>query len=151
MASVRIINNLIRAIEERRTLPKLLIVIMDRDGLRDMNVFEDTVPTIIHELIRWTVQQIDMVVCHTRSNFLKVKPGANVSTKIIYVRMLRRVGKFSDESKMKAICEFRAKVNDALNDSITKMGQYILTINSCNAYEHFDRSGNLSLAGKKAF
>ena len=53
LASVCIINNLIRAIEERRTLPKLLIVIMDRDGLRDMNVFEDTVPTIIHELIRW--------------------------------------------------------------------------------------------------
>ena len=52
---------------------------------------------------------------------------------------------------MKAICEFRAKVNDALNDSIAKMGQYILIINSCNAYEHFDRSGNLSIAGKKAF
>ena len=85
MASVRIVNNLIRAIQERHTLPKLLIVIMDRDGLRDMNVFEDTAPTIIHELIRWTVRQIDMVVRRTRSNFLDVKPGVNVSTKIIYV------------------------------------------------------------------
>ena len=44
-----------------------------------------------------------------------------------------------------------AKFNDALNDAVAKVDQYILTINSCSQYKHFDKKGNLSLKGKHDF
>ena len=65
--------------------------------------------------------------------------------------MLRRIGSFNDHSCMAGICHLRAKFNDALNDAIAKVDQYIMTINSCNTYDHFDRQGNLTSKGKTCF
>ena len=82
------------------------------------------------------------------------RPGLvpnNYQTKIIFVKMLKRVGKFHPDSRMFQICNLRAKFNDSLNDAVAKVDQYILTINSCNTYDHFDRLGNLSPKGKTAF
>ena len=45
----------------------------------------------------------------------------------------------------------RAKFNDALNDSAAKLNQFMLTVNSCNSYEHFDKAGKLSIKGKSNF
>ena len=65
--------------------------------------------------------------------------------------MLHRVGKFNELSKIGQACNLRHRFNDALNDAVGKVNQYILKINSCNAYEHFDGSGNLSIQGKRSF
>ena len=46
---------------------------------------------------------------------------------------------------MNAINELGAKFNNALNNSVAKINQFMLTINSCNAYEDFDKYGMLSL------
>ena len=92
-----------------------------------------------------------MIVQRTNSHFLEKKPGANLTTKIIFVRMLRRIGHFREESDMRFICDLGPRFNDALNDSGAKLSCFILTINSCNAYEHFEKSGNLSKAGKVMF
>ena len=52
---------------------------------------------------------------------------------------------------MEAVCKLRSKFNDALNDAVAKAEQYILTINSCNAYEDFTKTGTVSNRGKSAF
>ena len=80
-------------------------------------------------------------------------PGSlmGLSPKLIFVRMLRRIGSFKENTKMHQICELHAKFNDALNDEVSKIDQYILTINSCNTFEHFDRMGLLSPKGKVTF
>ena len=92
-----------------------------------------------------------MILRRMKSNLLEIKPGANLSTKTIYVRMPRRIGKYNEESKISAWCSLHPKLNDALNDSIAKVNQYILTITSCNSYEHYDRTGKLSKKGKNLF
>ena len=38
-----------------------------------------------------------------------------------------------------------------LNDAVAKVDHKILTINSCNTYEHFTPAGSLSIKGKKSF
>ena len=45
----------------------------------------------------------------------------------------------------------RAHFNDSLNDMTAKISQRILTINSCNAYKHFEQGGHLSQRGYSAF
>ena len=49
------------------------------------------------------------------------------------------------------MCQLRSKFNDALNDNVAKNEHHIMTINSCDSYEHFDRAGKLSIKGKRAF
>ena len=90
---------------------------------------------------------------HKKVDFLDKKPGAltGLATKTIYVKMLRQIGSFNEDSRMYASLQLRSKFNDALNDAVAKVDQHILGINSCNAYEHFNRHGNLSIKGKNNF
>ena len=94
-----------------------------------------------------------MVLHRCRLDFLETKLGAvhGYSTKTIYVRMLRRIGTFPDESRMANICRLCSKFNDTLNDSAAKVNHHILTITLCRNYEHFDKSSKLSARGKQEF
>ena len=84
---------------------------------------------------------------------MEKKPGSlsGYNPTVIFVRMLRRVGKFNQYSKINGILQLCARFNDSLNDAVAKIDQRILTINSCNSYDHFDRLGNLSSKGKAYF
>ena len=149
----RMINTLIHVINKRQKLPKYLIVIPDKDVVNDVDVFEEDSHIIIQELTRWLVRQIDMIVRRKKLELLQIKPGAltGYTPKIIYVHMLRQAGAYSEESKIFGVCSLRAKFNDALNNAVSKSDQYILTINSCNTYDHYDHHGGLSQKGKLAF
>ena len=81
-----------------------------------------------------------MIIRHKHITLLDSKPGAvSGSTKIIFVKMICRIGNFNEQSTTYAVCGLRNKFNDALNDAVAKIGQYILTINSCSAYEDFKK------------
>ena len=152
-ASARVINNLTDAINQRKRLPKYLIVILDKDLILDINLDDENAEMLLREEVRWTVRNINTTLRRKKVDFLHKKPGSmtNLETTVIYVRMLCRVGSFSEDSTMNKVNQFRSKFNDALNDEVAKLDNRILTIASCNAYEHFDRLGNLSSLGKTAF
>ena len=143
--------------QKNANLPRYLIVIMDKDFIPDMNLGavmdRDENNKVITLLLDWFVHQIHTIVCRKRIDLYDCKPGAisGVNTKIIFVKMLRRIGKFHDKSQIGTVCSYRAKFNDALNDAAARMDLRILTISSCNSYDHFDSSGNLSAKGKRAF
>ena len=63
--------------------------------------------------------------------------------------MLRPVGSFDEHTTL--VNNVRAKFNDALNDSAAKVDEFMLTITSCQQYEHFDKKGKLSANGMFAF
>ena len=63
--------------------------------------------------------------------------------------MLWRIGHFNEH--ITAINSLRAKFNDALNDSTAKIQEHILTVASCNQYEHFDHKGGLLEFGRAVF
>ena len=96
---------------------------------------------------------ITSVVRCKRADLLAKRLGSisGCDTKIIFLCMLRRRGSFSDQSIMHNVCQLRSKFNDVLNDNVAKNEHHIMTINSCDSYEHFDRAGKLSIKGKRAF
>ena len=156
LAITHIVNALIEAINMKDTrLPKISVVVLDKDILNDidqgLSFMQATM--IMTNLVRWLVRQIVTTIRRKKTDLLEKRPGAvsRFSTKIIFMRMLRRVGHFPEESKIHNICQLRAKFNDALNDTIAKVDHYIMTITSCNQYQHYDKSGKLSMSGKSAF
>ena len=135
-------------------LPKYLLVVADFDPLHDLpDVFHHNASTIISDIIYWMVPQINSIVRHKHLDLLDKKPGSlsGFTTHIIFVRMLRCIGSFRPGSTLQAICDKRAKLNDALNDAVAKINQHILTINTCSPYEHFNHKGLLSIHGKSNF
>ena len=152
-AMTRMINTLISTIEVCKRIPRYLIVIINMDLIMDIDSLDDQSPIIVPQLVRWFMRQVDMILRRKKVNFLDKKPGAltGLSLKTIYVKMLRKVGLFNDSSHIAKALQLRTKFNDALNDAVAKVGQHILTINSCNGYEHFNQHGNLSIKGKNNF
>ena len=133
------------------------MVIIDRDLLADLDLSGtteiDSLVKMIPDLVRWLVHQVQLVLRRKRIDLLEKKPGAvtGCPTTTIFVKILRRIGHFNEKSRMAKICALRAKFNDALNDAVAKVDQRILTINSCNMYEDFERDGNFSRKGRIAF
>ena len=150
-AMVRMLNILDEFIHKMKKLPKYLIVIADCDILQDIDPIKLNIDNIeemtsaIQELVRWFVRQIDLLIRRKKLDLLSKKPGAltGYAPKVIFIRMLRRAGRFRSES-LNQLYDLRPKYNDALNDSVAKVNQYILTINSCKSYEDFDKHGKLS-------
>ena len=152
-AATRMLNALTEKINQVHILPKFLIVVPDKDILYDIDLFAPNATQLMYELTRWFVRQINTIIRRKRVDLLAKKPGAllGYSTTIIFVRMIRRVGSFNELSRMSKAADLRPRFNDALNDVVAKISQRILTVNSCNAYEDFERGGHLLLSGFKAF
>ena len=128
VATGRVINSLIEMVNTKKHLPKYLVVTLDKDIVNDLDVFQENAPRSVQDLTSWVVRQIDMVIRHRRQDILEKRPGAlpdNYQTKVIYVKMLRRIGRFHENSRMAGVCNLRAKFNDALNDAVAKTNQYI--------------------------
>ena len=154
LAAARIVNSLIDAINSENKLPKILLVTIDKDIATDVCRYDPaTQQTMLQELTQWCVQQINMIIRRKRLDLLEKRPGAIAghATTIIFVRMMRRIGNHKIDSKTGRVLEMRSKFNDALNNSVGKIGQHILTVTSCNSYDHFSHNGDLSLIGKSEF
>ena len=138
----RIINSLLEEINKKdTTLPKYLVVMVDKDLLQDINLSWEDIAKSILRITAWFVRQVNTIVRRKCVDLFDIKPGAlsAFTTKIVFVRMIRRIGKFHELSKYVQIAHLRPKLNDALNDATAKIDHYIVTINSCNAYEDFNR------------
>ena len=152
LAISRIVNALVEIINRKDAkLPKYLLVITDKDLVNDIidkNPSLTGVQRATAMLTDWFVRQINNTVQRKKIDLLDKKPGAvSGSTKIIFVKMIHRVGSFHDGSVMHGICNLRSKFNDSLNDVVAKVDQFILTINSCNAYKDFTKTRGLSSRG----
>ena len=151
-ASTRIINALIQVTNGKNArLPKYLIVMPDKNILEDFSDPENLKTKTLQMSVDWFVRQINSTIKRKKLDLYDKKPGAvSGTTQILFVHMLRSYGTFK-ESKLSQILDLRPRSNDALNDAVAKVDQRILTINSCNTYEHFNSKANLSLKGKTEF
>ena len=75
-ASTRVVNNLTDAINQKKRLPKYLIVILDKDLILDINLDDNDAEMLLQEEVRWTVRQTDMTLRRKKVNFLQKKPGS---------------------------------------------------------------------------
>ena len=150
--AAHMINTLIEALNTREWLPRFVVVIPDKDLLKDIEVYEFAASKVIQDLVAWTIRQMNMLIRRKCAALLEKCPGAVFGdTKVILVRMMRRYWKYERDSKIDRVLSLRAKCNDALNEAAIKNDLHILTIDSCNSADHFDQHGNLSTKGKNAF
>ena len=122
----RIINSLIDGFNMNDHLPRFIVVIIDHDIIKDVDVFDRNAHKTIGDNVHWLVHQIDILVKRKKAEIQVKRPGALFvgDPKIIFVRMLRRVGKpFYHGSKLEALHGHRAKFNDALNEAVAQIDQ----------------------------
>ena len=146
----RIANAVIEELNKHDCLPKIMLIMLDADLLRDLDVFDDNSIKDMKTVTSWLMRQLNMIVRRRRASLLEKKPGAIYTgdPKMIFVRMIRRIDKYQHGTKLDQIYGLRSKFNDHLNDMAAQIEQLMLTINSCNTSGHFDRWGNLSQKGK---
>ena len=146
------LNALMEAINQKDArLPKYLVVVIDQNLLEDLDMDDNDILQIIPIIVNWFVRQINTIIRRKCIALLEGKPWAisGCHTHIIFVCMLRRIGKFGH--RQTTVNALRSKFNDALNNLVAKISEYILTINVCFSYEHYDHTGALSEAGKIEF
>ena len=150
-------NALIEALNTRDCLLKLLIIILDKDMIENIDLpgLHDHRKTqqVISTTVTWLIRQMNIIIRRKRAKITEHKPGAVYSDdpKMIFVRMLRRFEHQPRGTRLEKIYSHRAKFNDTLNDVVAEISQYMLTINLCNTLEHYNHWGKLSAKGQRAY
>ena len=149
-ATTRIINSLIDELNSQHKIPRFLVVIIDKDVIADVDLYDKEASPRMIDNLNWLVKQIDIAINRKKSDIMTKRPGAifKGDPKIIFVRMLRRFQKNTPGTKLDLLYGLRGKFNDALNTAAAQIDQKMLTITSCNSLDHFNFYGNLSSKGK---
>ena len=131
----RVLNSFIEALNEGRRLPRFLIVLLDKEIIDDVNVFDYGASNEINENVTWLMRQLDIAVQRRKTATLAVKPGALYSTdpKIIFTTMIRCPLHFPTGSRMEKVVSLRTKFNKAVNDAAYDRQHSILTVDVCDS------------------
>ena len=86
----RIRNVVIEAINDNDRLPCFLLVFIDKDIIRDTNVFASDAVKCVRDVTDWITRQINILIRCKRLELIEHKPGAIYCKDpvIIYVKML---------------------------------------------------------------
>ena len=149
----RVLNSFIEALNEGRRLPRFLIVMLDKEIIEDINVFDYGASSEIIDNVNWLVRQIDIAIQRRKTATLAVKPGALYSTdpKVIFTTMIKRPLHFPTKSRMEKVVSLRTKFNNAINDAAYDRQHSILSVDVCDSEAHFDLLGNLNHMGQFMF
>ena len=141
------------ALNTRRHLPCFLLVILDKDLIEDIGLYDYSASKEIYECVEYIVQQLDVMINRRKKELTAIKPGALYSSdpKIILVTMLRHPLQFPTGSQMEKVVSLRAKFNNALNDLAYDNDLSILSIDNCNSENYFDLLGNLNHMGQYTY
>ena len=107
----RLINILIKALNEAVKLPRFIIVVPDWDLVKFFNHSTFSIKKITREVLGWMMDSAMFAVEEKRNQLIKIKPGSVVSTepKFIWVKMLQRMRAFNKtltvRSKYNAVLE----------------------------------------------
>ena len=142
--SCKIINALIKKLNETQHLPRMLVIIPDGDLLHSYDHFEYGTSTVIGRCIDGLITQIDAEI-DGKKNALKYKrPGviSLLEPKIIWVRMLNRPG-------VNKILNLREKFNAILEQCLAESRTGYIMDPSAELLQRnmFDRRNNITHEG----
>ena len=146
----RILNSMITSLNMRDRLPHMMIIMMDKDLIKDIGIFDHRADDIIAENIDWLFKQFEILLKHRCLELSEIKPGAvyGYGPKIVLVEMMRRPNMvFPPVSKMQAVLEMRRRFNAILNDAAAHFGYHCIYLESCSSEYQFDRMGKLNEQG----
>ena len=145
-------NAAVEGLNNKRRLPRFVIVIVDKDIIEDVNIFEYGASKAIFKNVEWLVRQINIHIKRKRLEVLETKPGAVYTSdpKIVFVTMIRCPVIFDLGSCMEKVVALRSKFNAILNELAEKFENLVLNVEYCQR-EHFDFFGRLNTRGKISY
>ena len=125
----KLVNSLIKALNEATKLPRFVLVIPDLDVMKFIGKVEEGVEaiSIFENALNWIILEMDKAVRAKKDELRKRRKGSVVSTepKLIWVKTLNRPGVCSD------LLKNRPNFNDAMEKCLlNKSGHYIIDITS---------------------
>ena len=132
----RILNSVIEALNSCDRLPRMVLILPDKDIINDVNLYDFGAYKTIAAVVNWFTCQVDIAIHRKKLQISEKKPGAISSSRypsIIHVNMIHRATSFRSGSKMESICSLQSKFNEILNNAAAWQDHHILTIKSCNS------------------
>ena len=147
-----ILNAAIEGLNSRERLPHFIVVIIDKDIIEDINMFDHKAGEAISQNLRWLMRQVNTYIKRKCLEILDKKPGAiyGGDPKIIYISVIKQAIVFPRESRMESVVALCHKFNKILNEEVEANKALILNVESCTR-EHFDFFGRLNARGKFTF
>ena len=95
-------NSLIVSLNTREQLPRLIILMLDKDLTQDVAYYGNDTDDILAKNIEWLFQQIEIMVKRRHAELLDKKPGAVYGSdpKIEVIDMLKRPLQFPEKSNI---------------------------------------------------
>ena len=146
----RILNSLIMGLNTCDRLPCMVVILIDKDLIEDVNIFDDRAEDVIAENLGWLFKQFNILIKRRKIELSDKKPGSVYGNdpKFVLVEMLRRlIMEFLESSTMRAVLGLRKKFNAILNDAAAYFGYHHMYLESCSADYQYDRMGKMNDQG----
>ena len=146
----RVVNSLITALNTHDRLPRLVVIMLDKDLIEDVGIYDHCAEDVIAQNLDWLIRQIEVAIKRRRMELTDIKPGAVYGSdpKIVLVEMIRRPLVFPLNSVMYQVLALRKKFNAILNDAALHFGYHRMYLEACTSEYLFDRLGKLNEEGK---
>ena len=151
----RIIFLLLEGLNSRPRLPRFIVVILDKDLMEELDLWEPEGPMIkaFNVVTHWLAKSINVLIRRRRVDISDKNPGAvfGDDPRVVFVKMIKRAEYYSANCLLGKICGARAKFNESLNAAVHDNEQHIMNVTGCMRRDDFDLCGNLSHSGMKIF
>ena len=122
----KLVNSLIKALNDTSCLPRLILVIPDHDILKHIGKLKPGAESmyILQKTISWVMNQMERAILAKEDELRKKKPGSITlgEPKFIWVKMINR-------PLCNGILEMRQVFNDAVEECmLDRAAHYILTL-----------------------
>lgn len=131
----RILNSLLEAINKRPRLPRYVILLLDKDVIDEVNIWEPeaAVSKNFNSIIMWLCRQVNILIKCKRLEISSICPVAvfGEDPRIIFIKVLRRTEFYPLGCRLGKICAVRTKFNEAINMAAAAHKHNIMNIGTC--------------------
>ena len=148
----KIQNAFIAAMNDNHLLPRFVVVILDKDLIVDVDIFDCGAQDIIYDNVDWLLKQIAKGLLTRRKDLKSKNIGAVDSepTRVIWVKMLTRP--VTSDQKLARIWKLKRKFNKVLEDRLqVENFMHLITVHNMDEHHYFDVFGQLTNAGLHAY
>ena len=149
----RLQNAAIEGFNRHDRLPRFIIIIIDRDILDSLGMYNFGARKIISRWMNWLENFIRKTILARLDQLMLKRPGAVAShpTKLIWVKMIKRPKIPSDNPQFQVL-SLRNKMNLVIEEIVRdKRDNNYVNIISLDPNRHFDREGNINQYGMLQF
>ena len=145
----RFVNCLVKALNDAKELPRIILVIPDWDILKAIDHETFGIKLLLDDSLNWIVSKMNKAIESKKDNMRRRKPGSVLPAqpKVIWVQMFNRITMRSQ------LMAHRSKFNTVLEKHLAiHMNHYIMNINSAmQDTTFFDSKNRINSYGRAQF